>query len=302
MLNWTQSSGWSCKAMLHLPAGFSISMLLGITTDGTPDSKEDLKARGNKTRLKKKKRMQKAGLLQMWGKKCVFNWKKGWSPDGRRGYSGCWNISRSFCLHSSKNPSQGFHQEGQTNHEIQRGVFSRRSGAGYNNLLPAQSKEFLFCAAIAAVWVFDAKDFWRKTGFFFFSLIRKTIWKMFQVFLTQFKHFSWPIWKHLFLGQFFINFSLPWLPHCLRGVISTFFLSFSPASSFLCILQTDLVWEDAMRCPPQLNISMVCTMEMNPATNSNRGLRHYHWSSGCGQHKLKSDASTFRMKRVWNIW
>lgn len=25
---------------------------------------------------------------------------------------------------------------------------------------------------------------------FFFSLIRKTIWKMFQVFLTQFKHFS----------------------------------------------------------------------------------------------------------------
>lgn len=31
--------------------------------------------------------------------------------------------------------------------------------AGYNNLLPAQSKEILFCAAIAAVWVFDAKNF-----------------------------------------------------------------------------------------------------------------------------------------------
>lgn len=35
--------------MLHLPAGFSISVLLRITTDGTPNSKDNLEARDNKT-------------------------------------------------------------------------------------------------------------------------------------------------------------------------------------------------------------------------------------------------------------
>lgn len=58
--------------MLHLPAGFSISVLLGITTDGTPDSKEDLKARGNKTRLKKKKSRVVADV----GEKVCFQLKK----------------------------------------------------------------------------------------------------------------------------------------------------------------------------------------------------------------------------------
>lgn len=54
--------------MLHLPAGFSISVLLGITTDGTPDSKEDLKARGNKTRLKKKKNAKSRVVADVGGK------------------------------------------------------------------------------------------------------------------------------------------------------------------------------------------------------------------------------------------
>lgn len=143
-----QSSGWSCKAMLHLPAGFSISVLFRITTDGTPDSKEDLKARGNKIRLKKE--CKKQGCCRCGGKGVFSTEKRDGVQMAGEGTLDCWNVSRSRCLHFSKNPSHGFHQEG---------VFSRRSGAGYNNLLPAQSKKILFCAAITAVWVFDAKDF-----------------------------------------------------------------------------------------------------------------------------------------------
>lgn len=54
--------------MLHLPAGFSISVLLRITTDGTPDSKDNLEARDNKTGPESKKQ----GCCRCGGK-CIFS-------------------------------------------------------------------------------------------------------------------------------------------------------------------------------------------------------------------------------------
>lgn len=89
-------------------------------------------------------------------------------------------------------------------------------------------------------------------GFFIIIiLIRKPKWKLlFQVLLTQLKHFSWPIWKHFFLGHFFINLSASDTTLSQKSDVSCSSILFSFASSFPYILCLDLIWEDAIGCHP----------------------------------------------------
>lgn len=102
--------------MLHLPAGFSISVLLRITTDGTPNSKDNLEARDNKTGPECKKQ----GCCRCEGKRVFSAGRKKKTnyggADGRGGYSGLLKTSQDLTVFVSlKTHTTGFTEEGQIN-------------------------------------------------------------------------------------------------------------------------------------------------------------------------------------------
>lgn len=124
------------------------------------------------------------------------------------------------------------HQEVQVNLKSTKGSFSEDQKLSI--VISSEKKNSLLCYS-TEIWELDA--FQRKTVLFLsFQSENQNERFFFYVFLTQLKHFSWPIWKHFFLGQFSINFSLPRLPHCPRDttahVLLSFFFYLLPPSVF----------------------------------------------------------------------